>query len=388
MRQSSVVEPSQGDSALTRLLRPFTEFARIEAAGGILLMACALLALVWANSPFRASYSTLWETPVAVAIGSFKIAKPLLLRVNDGLMAVFFFVVGLEIKREGLVGELSTGRQATLPIAAALGGMIVPAAIFAAVNYGREGSGGWGVPMATDIAFALGVLALLGERVPVALKVFLAALAIADDLGAVLVIALFYTNQIAWSWLAGGAAVLVLLFVANRLGVRSLVVYLGLGLLLWVAFLKSGVHATVAGVLLAMTIPARQRIDGPRFLSAGQAALEAFAAAEDPAPAGGLNAEQQSAVMTLEEACELAGTPLQRLEHALHPWVGFGVMPVFAFANAGVAISGGFGATIGHPVGLGIVLGLVVGKQLGVLGFAWLAVRSGLATLPEQVGWR
>ena len=388
MRQSPSPESPERDSPLDRLLRPFVEFTRIEAAGGILLLTCALLALLWANSPFANSYTALWDTKVTVAIGSFKIAKPLLLWINDGLMAVFFFVVGLEIKREVLVGELSTGRQAALPVAAAVGGMIVPAAIYAALNAGGDGRGGWGVPMATDIAFALGVLALLGDRVPTALKVFLTALAIADDLGAVLVIALFYTDQIAWSWLAGGLGLLVVLAVANRLGVRSLVVYLGLGLLLWVAFLKSGVHATVAGVLLALTIPARGRLDGPRFLSEGHATLDAFAAADESASPGHLTAEQQSAVMTLEEACEQAGTPLHRLEHALHPWVGFGIMPVFALANAGVAMSGDLGATVAHPISLGVILGLVVGKQLGVLGFAWLAVRTGLAALPQQLTWR
>jgi len=388
VRSTPAPDDLQTDLPLTRLLRPFIEFARIESSGGIVLLACAALAMLWANSPIGQSYTALWDTPVAVAIGGFKIAKPLLLWINDGLMAVFFFVVGLEIKREVLVGELSTGRKAALPVAAAIGGMLVPAAIYAAINAGGPGLRGWGVPMATDIAFALGVLALLGERVPAALKIFLTALAIADDLGAVLVIALFYTEQIAWNWLGLGAAMLVMLALANALGVRALVVYLACGLVLWVAFLKSGIHATVSGVLLAMTIPARARIDGPRFLAAGRSALETFSADPSADPPGQLTADQQSAVMTLEEACEAAGTPLQRLEHALHPWVGFFIMPVFALANAGVAIGGNIVESLAQPVSLGVLGGLVLGKPLGVIGASWLAVRSGLAVLPDGISWQ
>ena len=387
MRATPAVEPTDSERSLTRLLRPFVEFMRIEASGGILLLACALLAMLWANSPFAASYTAVWETKVTMAIGSFKIAKPLLLWINDGLMAVFFFVVGLEIKREVLVGELSSGRKAALPVAAAIGGMVLPAAIYAAINFGRDGLAGWGVPMATDIAFALGVLALLGDRVPAALKIFLTALAIADDLGAVLVIAFFYTEQIAWTWLAAGGVLLLLLAVANGQGVRSLVVYLGLGALVWVAFLKSGIHATVAGVLVALTIPARSRLDGPRFVTTGRDALEAFEAASDEAPAGSLTGEQQAAVMTLETACELAGTPLHRLEHALHPWVGFVIMPIFALANAGVAIGGNVIESLTQPVSLGVIGGLVLGKPLGVVSASWMAVRSGLAELPAGIGW-
>jgi len=388
VRHSPGHDDLKHDAPITRLLRPFIEFTRIEASGGILLLACAVLAMLWANSPWAQSYTDLWATKVTFAIGDFKISKALLLWINDGLMAVFFFVVGLEIKREVLVGELSTGRKAALPVAAALGGMIVPAAIYAIINRGGPGSAGWGVPMATDIAFALGVLALLGDRVPAALKIFLTALAIADDLGAVLVIAFFYTEQLAWNWLGLGAGVLALLALANALGVRALVVYLAFGALLWVAFLKSGIHATVAGVLLALTIPARARIDGSKFLSASRHAVDSFAHDVSDAPPGQLTDDQQAAVMTLEEACEAAGTPLQRLEHALHPWVGFFIMPVFALANAGVAIGGGVVESLTQPVSLGILGGLVLGKPIGVVGASWLAVRTGVAELPQGIGWR
>lgn len=388
MRATPGHDDLKHDAPITRLLRPFIEFTRIEAAGGILLLACAVLAMLWANSPFAASYAELWATKITVAIGDFKISKALLLWINDGLMAVFFFVVGLEIKREVLVGELSTGRKAALPVAAALGGMIVPAGIYAAINAGGEGLSGWGVPMATDIAFALGVLALLGDRVPAALKIFLTALAIADDLGAVLVIALFYTDHLAWNWLGLGAGVLALLALANALGVRALVVYLLFGAVLWVAFLKSGVHATIAGVLLALTIPARARIDGGKFLNVGRHAIDTFAHDSADAPAGQLTADQHAAVMTIEEACEAAGTPLHRLEHALHPWVSFFIMPVFALANAGVSIGGDVVASLTQPVSLGVLGGLVLGKPLGVVGASWLAVRSGVAELPAGIGWQ
>ncbi len=368
---------------IQRLLRPFQEFARIEATGGILLLLCTIIALVWANSPWAGSYTRLFGTTLTVGAGGFVISKPLLLWINDGLMAIFFFVVGLEIKREVLAGELSSLRQAALPVAAALGGMAVPAAIYGALNAGKPGAGGWGIPMATDIAFALGVLALLGGRAPAALKVFLTAFAIADDIGAVLVIAVFYTAQIAGISLAVGFGVLALALLANWAGVRNPLVYTLLGVAMWVAFLKSGVHATVAGVLLAMTVPASARIDPDAFLSRGRAMLSAF----EQAGQGDMttSADRQAALHTLERACERAQTPLQRMEHALHPWVTFAIMPVFALANAGVALGGG---GLGEPVSLGIILGLVVGKPLGVTLFAWLAVRAGLAAKPEGVTWR
>jgi len=373
---------------IERLLRPFQEFAGLAAASGIILLVCTILALLWANSPWSATYTALWGTKVTVGFGDFILSKALLLWINDGLMALFFFVVGLEIKREVIAGELSTLKKAALPVVAALGGMVVPALLYVLLNRGGIEARGWGIPMATDIAFALGILALLGSRVPTALKVFLTAFAIADDIGAVLVIALFYTEHIAWTALGAAALLLLALTAANVLGVRSPLVYGLLGAALWVAFLKSGVHATVAGVLLALTIPATTRIDPGEFLQRSRSVLDQFEHADHGKGETAADAERQAALHTQEELCEAAQTPLLRMEHALHPWVAFFIMPVFALANAGVALGGGEGGALVHPVSLGIVLGLVLGKPLGITLFAWLAVRLGLATLPEGVTWR
>ena len=301
------------------------EFFKLEAASGIVLFACAVVALVWANSPLAASYHTLWQVSFA--------GLSLHHWMNDGLMAIFFLVVGLEIKREITQGELSSIQKASLPIAAALGGMVVPALIYIFFNQGTTGAAGWGIPMATDIAFAIGVLTLLGKRVPIALKLFLTAFAIVDDMGAVLVIALFYTAQISWLFLALGFAVLGALLILNRMGVLKSSIYLILGILIWFAFLKSGIHATVAGVLLAFVIPTQTGI---------------------------------------------------KLEHNLHPFVSFGIMPLFALANAGVSLSGG---TLFQPINLGIIAGLVIGKQVGITLFSWLAVRLGFAELPKGIRW-
>ncbi len=371
-----------------RLIRPFQEFARIQAASGILLLVCTVLALLWANSPWADSYTRLFATKVTVGVGGFIISKPLLLWINDFLMAIFFFVVGLEIKREILVGELSSLKQAALPIAAALGGMIAPALIYLTLNAGAPSRTGWGIPMATDIAFALGVLALLGSRAPTALKVFLAAFAIADDIGAVLVIAFFYTAEISGSALGLGFLFLFLAALANWSGVRRPLVYTLLGMGMWVAFLKSGVHATVAGVLLAMTIPASPLIDVPTFVSKARGLLNRLEHSDQEERSVAADTERQAALHTLEHDAEQVQTPLLRMEHALHPWVTFFIMPVFALANAGVVLTGGGGSGITGPVPLGIILGLVLGKPLGVTLFAWLAVRSGLAAKPEGVTWR
>ncbi len=380
--------PVQGRAPIRKVLYPINEFMHAEASGGIVLMACALAALVWANSPWADSYAALWGAKITIGPEGYAISETLLHWINDGLMAVFFFVVGLEMKREVLVGELASLRLAALPVAAALGGMVVPALIYVAINLGGEGVGGWGVPMATDIAFALGVLALLGSRVPANLKIFLTALAIVDDLGAVLVIALFYTAEVSWGWLGVGAAFLGTLVVANRLHVRHPIPYALLGLGLWVAFLESGVHATIAGVLLALTIPARTRMDSDGFLRRSREILEEFDRAGEEGPHILSNGGQQAAVAELEAACERVQSPMQRLEHALHPWVAFGIVPLFALANAGVALGGGIVDALTEPVTLGIVAGLVVGKQVGVLLFAWGVVRLHLADLPDDVGWR
>ena len=388
-RHAAAVVARDTQPLIERVLAPFRQFAHAESSGGIVLLACTAVALVWANSPWAESYHHLWELEVAVAAGSFAFRSTLHHLINDGLMAVFFFVVGLEIKREALVGELASLRRAALPMAAALGGMVVPAALYVAVNAGGLGSAGWGVPMATDIAFALGVLALLGDRVPLGLKVFLAALAIVDDIGAVLVIALFYSGGVAWDPLAAAAVLLALAAGANVAGVRRPWAYAVIGLALWGAVLASGVHATVAGVLLAMTIPARTRIDADEFVDRTQTILWYLEARGGDGDSVLTNQSHQEALHELETVTEAAQAPLQRFEHGLHGIVAFGIMPLFALANAGVALAGGeIGAAASSPVTLGVLLGLVLGKPLGITLFSWAAVRTGLATLPHAVSWR
>ena len=342
---------THNSNPVNKVLKPLQEFLRLESAGGLVLMTTTVLALAVANSPIAVHYKALLDLPIEVRIGAFGIAKPLLLWVNDGLMAVFFFLVGMELKREVVEGHLSSPRQASLPAFAALGGMLAPAALYAAFNWGDSiALKGWAIPTATDIAFALGVLSLLGKRVPTALKAFLLSVAIFDDLGAIVVIALFYTAKLSVLSLVVAAVLVLGLASLNRLGVKRSAAYFLLGVPLWVAVLKSGVHATLAGVVLAMFIPLRVSQDSP----------------STPAPK----------------------SLLRHLEHALHPWVAFGVLPIFAFANAGVSIGGLSLADVLHPVPLGIVTGLFLGKQVGILAMSWLAVRLGIASPPEGVGWR
>ncbi len=374
------------------LVRPFQEFAARETSGGILLLACTLVALAWANSPWAQHYTDLWHTPLTVGVGSFNLSRDLHFWVNDALMAVFFFVVGLEIKRQLLVGELASRRQAALPILAAIGGVVVPALLYTLFNANGPGSRGWGIPMATDIAFAIGVMALLGDRVPLGLKVFLTALAIVDDIAAVLVIAVFYTADLSWGALGVGAFCLLVALAANRLGVRHPLPYALIGAVLWMAVLLSGVHATIAGVLLAFMIPSRTAINQRDFLQHGRAVLDHYERAAQTEPFDILNdIEQQVAVDALEDACEKVQPPLHRLEHGLHPWVTFVIMPLFALANAGVSLFGDpgkFSDPDAQSITLGVVVGLMLGKPLGVTLASWLAVRMGFASLPEQVSWR
>jgi len=322
----------------------FTRFFQLEAASGLLLIAAAVLALIINNSPLSYLYSGLLDVPVAVQVGALNIAKPLLLWINDGLMALFFLLIGLEVKREVVNGHLSKPSQIVLPATAAIGGMVVPALIYWFIN--REDPAavaGWAIPTATDIAFALGVLALLGKRVPVSLKLFLMTLAIIDDLGAIVVIALFYSGTLSSVSLLLAAACLVVLVAMNRLGVVKLGPYMVVGLILWVCVLKSGVHATLAGVALALCIPLRTR-----------------------------NAET---------------SPLLALEHALHPWVAYAILPLFAFANAGVSLAGMTVESFTHPVPMGIAVGLLLGKTAGVFGLTWAAVKLRLAALPAGASW-
>ncbi len=377
----------QVNPPIAKLLRPFQEFAHRQSAGGIVLLACALFALAWANSPWAKIYFDLWHLPLTVSLGDFRLSHDLHFWVNDALMAVFFFVVGLEIKRELLAGELASLQQAALPIVAAIGGVLVPALIYAALNFGGPGAPGWGIPMATDIAFALGVLALLGDRVPLGLKVFLTALAIVDDIAAVLVIALFFTADISWGALGLSVLCLFIYLVLNRLGVRHPYPYALVGGVLWLAILGSGVHPTVAGVLGAFMIPSRTAIDPLKFLADSRCYLNHFEQASASERSILSDSEQQVAVESLEEGCEKVQPPLHRLEHALHPWVTFVIMPLFALANAGVAFTGDLAAAILSPVTLGVTLGLLLGKPLGITLASWLVVRFGWASLPEGVSW-
>jgi len=361
-----------------RILAPVRRFMQLESSSGILLLGAALIAFCWANSPFAHTYEAFWNTPFGVRVGPFELEKPFLLWVNDGLMAIFFFVVGLEIKREISAGELRDPRAAALPLVCAIGGMAVPALAYIALNAGTPAVRGWAIPAATDIAFAVGVLALLGSRAPLALKVFLLALAIADDLGAVVVIALFYTGQIDTVALLAASLAFAGSVSMNRLGVRSPIPYTIIGVALWFATLKSGVHATVAGVLLAFSIPARAAI-----LPLGLATRARMLLTTLERDGGG----HEDAVRELADDCERAQAPLARIEHALVPYTSFVVMPIFALANAGVSLSAGLVGSI-DAIAIGVVLGLLVGKPLGIAGAAWIAVRAGIASLPSGVTWR
>jgi NhaA family Na+:H+ antiporter len=387
--QTRTESDSQQAPLIQPVVEPFQKFIHAESAAGILLMLSTVTALLWANSPWAEAYAAFRRLPVTLGVSDFVLTEPLVLWINDGLMAMFFFVIGLEIKREVLVGELSSLRQAALPLVAAVGGAILPALLYTAFNMGTAGAKGWGIPMATDIAFSLGILSLLGKQVPLALKVFLVALAIADDLGAVLIIAFFYTSKISWVSLELGGGFLLALIGANVLGIRHPLVYgiLGIGGL-WLAFFLSGVHPTIAGVLAAFTIPARTRLSGEEFITRGRALLDKFQKAMEPGGSPLASKTRQNVASRMQEAAGEAGTPLQRLEQALHPWVTAIVLPVFALANAGVTIERDPVATLSHPVALGILAGLIIGKPVGVTVGSWFAIRVGLATMPPGLTWR
>jgi NhaA family Na+:H+ antiporter len=355
-------------------------------SGGIVLIVATIAALILANSAWSSMYHGVLASYAGITIGDYTLSKSVLHWINDGLMVLFFFVVGLELKREALVGELASPRHAILPIVAAIGGASVPAGIYVALNAGGPGADGWGVPMATDIAFALGVLALLGDRVPFGLKVFLTAVAVIDDLLAVLVIALFYSGSIDTGALGVGLGVLVMLALINAAGIRHTVVYLILGLIVWLAFLQSGVHATIAGVLVALTIPARNRIDPNAFRDRLRGLLDAFDQTEPGAARIIVDERQASVVSEIEAAASGVQTPLEKIQHALHPWVAFFIVPVFALANAGVTLSPA-ALSDGTPIVLGVILGLVIGKPIGITLATLLLVRSGITSLPRGVTW-
>ena len=353
--------------SLARLRQPFDEFVRAEASGGIVLFVCALVAMVWANSSAADSYHHVWDRTITIGWRPWALTLSLHEWINDALMAVFFFVVGLEIKREVLVGELASVRGAALPIVGALGGMIVPALIFWSITRGTSGAAGWGIPMATDIAFALGVVTLLGSSVPTGLKVFLAALAIVDDIGAVLVIALFYTAKINTTALLAATVLMLVLIALNWFRVNRALPYILVGILLWLAVLNSGLHATIAGVLLAFTIPASV---GNRGALGIRDAAHADASSHE------------------SDARDDGHSLLARFEHALHKVVAFTIMPLFALANAGVGLQDELGTLIRQPVVAAVIGGLLIGKPLGIAVFSWLAVRANIAQLPALSNWR
>jgi NhaA family Na+:H+ antiporter len=372
---------------IDRVLAPVRVFAAHKLAGAGLLLLATLVAVVWANSPWAEVYEHLLHMPVAVVVGDVQLAKSLHHVINDGLMGIFFFLVGLEIKRELLVGELSTAGQAALPAVAAIGGMLVPALIYVAINPEPPLRDGWGIPMATDIAFALGVLAIVGDRIPSGLKVLLTALAIVDDIGAVLVIAIFYTEQIATGVLLLGLAGCALSIAMNLLGVRNWLACLVVGLGVWLAFLQSGVHATIAALLMAFTIPTRTRIDGTLLVRRLEAAIRRLREVGPPTSTGLNTPEQEDVLHDIQGIHDSATAPLQRLEHAIVGLVTFVVLPIFALANAGVSFAGTGPAALGQGIALGVAAGLVIGKPIGIVAFSWIAVKAGLCKLPQGVVW-
>ncbi|MBW2015163.1 MAG: Na+/H+ antiporter NhaA [Deltaproteobacteria bacterium] len=372
-----------------QILRPAQRFFRKQVASSVLLLAATVFALIWANSNIAETYHSFWHTKISLDFGEFHISKSLVHWINDGMMALFFFTVGLEIKRELLVGELASPKKALLPVIAAVGGMLVPALIYIAFNLGSSSLDGWGIPMATDIAFALGAVAIFGHNLPVNLRIFLAAFAIADDLGAVLVIAIFYTKEIVWFYVFVCVMLTFCLAIANLLWIRWTLVYAVLGLAIWFFVLGSGIHPTVAGVIVSLFIPARGRYDTDRFLQNVDQIMAKFKC-EDQSCGYSilLNQEHMHAVHSLKLACNDVATPLQRLMHVLHPWVAFTILPFFALSNTGLNFHGvNFSEVAVHTVSLGIFFGLVFGKPLGVMLFSFIAVKSGMGSLPKDVRW-
>ncbi len=367
------------------IVHPLQHFLHTEAASGVFLLIAALVALVWANSPAAGSYEALWHTELGINLGPLHLVEDARHWVNDLLMALFFFVVGLEIKRELVLGELRDPRVAALPLIAAVGGMIAPALLYLVFNLGGPGSPGWGVPMATDIAFAVGILALVGRRAPSALKVFLLTLAVADDLGAIAVIAVFYTRDLAPTWLLVAAGTVGVIIAMQRLGIRRYVPYVVAAAVLWLAVFESGVHATIAGVVLGFLTPSRPLHPPEDVSGLAERHLELLQAQP---PDGIADEEEQATLLEVARLAREGVSPLARLESMLHPWTSFLVLPLFALANAGVRLPAtGIAATFTEPVTLGIIAGLVVGKPLGIVLASFITVKAGLGTLPRACGW-
>lgn len=382
-----IPRPVEEETLHRRIRRGFAQFMHTQSSGAIVMLVFTVLALIAANTDLWNELDALWHMHAGVTFEEWSFSQSLLHWIDDALMAAFFFVVGLEIKREIIVGELSSPRKAALPIFAAFGGMVVPALLYTAVNFGGDAARGWGVPMATDIAFALGVLALLGSRIPVGLKIFLAALAIVDDIGAILVIALFYTESITASWLLAAAVVVVVMIVLNILGVDSPVPYFVAGVVLWFFVFNSGIHATIAGVVAAFTIPSKAKLAPLDFARFAQKKLAEIESCDVPDAHVLADPQQQLCALEIRNAAIHSAAPLQRLEFSMHPFTTFVVLPLFALANAGVRV-------VGTPVdellgssAAGIALGLIVGKPLGIALMSWVAVRAGVSELPKGVSW-
>lgn len=370
------------------IAKPLSAFLSLEASGGVLLVVATVLALIWTNSAWAPYYHEVFHSHIQFATEGFTFTQSVHFWINDGLMTIFFFVVGLEIKREFLMGSLTSAKRAVLPLSMALGGMILPAGIYHAFNMGSPGEGGWAIPMATDIAFVLGALTVLGSRVPYSLQVLLTALAIVDDIGAVLVIAMFYTPSLSVTNLGYAALLLLLLVAFNLLGYRRKTLYLIVGAFVWWQIYLSGVHSTVAGILVALTIPTRSRFATLTFVDKSKELLSTFSDADNREYTLYTNEQHQCAVRSLERLCKDVQTPSHRMEYLLHPWVVYFVVPLFALANAGITLDWKIlSALTQTPIAPGIIIGLVLGKQIGIAGAAWLAIRSGYASLPSEISF-
>jgi NhaA family Na+:H+ antiporter len=365
---------------LDRLTHPFANFLRIEALGGVVLLAAALAAVMLSNSPWAPFFANLWETSVGLTFGCIEIARSLRDWINDALMTLFFLLVAVELKRALVLGELNNVRVAALSIAGALGGMIVPASLYLLLQAGQVGAAGWGTVMATDTAFVIGCLALLGTRIPLALRVFMLSLAIVDDIGAILVVAIGYSDRILWQPIAAAAAGIAIVLALGRVGVRSVAVYIVIGAMIWLALDVSGVHATIAGVILGLLTPARRWVSDERLYAILDQVVAHPDAAEDSRATKDRETLQVAAIAARETLA-----PVERVEIALHPWVGFVVMPLFAFANAGLPLSA---SNLESCVAGAIFIALVVGKPLGIVAFCWLAVRAGVAVRPAELSWK
>jgi NhaA family Na+:H+ antiporter len=370
------------------LLLPFERFITNESSSSILLIFSVIIAIIIANTALGTFYFNFFETPFRIGFGDFVLEKPLLLWINDGLMAIFFFLVGLEIKRELLTGELSEYELVKLPFFAAIGGIVVPIILYVSFNFGQPSLNGWAIPMATDIAMVLGLLAIFGRRVPLYLKIFVTSMAIIDDIASILVIAIFFTSSMKIDYLFLAIALIVVLFLMNRLRIRQSYIYMIVGVILWFAFLKSGIHATITGIILALMIPATKKLDIHDFRVLTQSVVNTLVY-DDPSHDPNISPEVYLAsIQTLEQGCHDIQPPLFRLENFLSAWVSFLIIPLFAFANSGLVLESFNISTLFNSQSLGVIIALVIGKPLGVTLFTWFSVKQGYTKLPEEISWR